>query len=118
MLKKEGFFLFVIDLFKFNICFTSVRVAIKQEDLYVGAIDMSLDGIETWLDLILKLIKMKTDDYIITGVKKILLNEIEVKVSNQIPSKSIGSIIAVCVLNELGIFFFKKNFLYNFLYFF
>jgi hypothetical protein len=49
---------------------------------------------------------MKTDSYIIKGVKKIFLNEMEVKVSDEIPGINLGSIIAVCVLNEFGIYFF------------
>jgi hypothetical protein len=108
-----------MDLFKINIYiyFSSVHVAIRHKDLYVGAIHISLDGIKTWLDLILKLIEMKVDGNIIEGVKRVFYNEMEVKVSDQIPGTNLGSIIAVCVLNELGIFFVKKKILYNLLYF-
>jgi hypothetical protein len=60
-------------------------VAIKNEDIYVGAVYVSLDGTKSWLDLTLKLIKMKIDDcYIIKGVRKILINGIEVKESNEV----------------------------------
>jgi hypothetical protein len=84
-------------------------VAIKNEDIYVGAVYVSLDGMKSWLDLILKLIKMKIDDcYIIKGVRKILVNGIEIKESNQIPNANLDSITAVCVLDELGVFFFFK----------
>jgi hypothetical protein len=84
-------------------------VAIKNEDIYVGMVYVNLDGTKSWLDLIVKLIKMKVDDcYTIKGVKKILLNEIEVKESNEIPNTNLDSITAVCVLNEFGVFFLKK----------
>jgi hypothetical protein len=82
-------------------------VIIKNEDIYVGVVYISLDGTKSWLDLILKLIKMKVDDcYTIKGVRKILLNEIEVKESNEVPSTNLNSIMVVCVLNEFGVFFF------------
>jgi hypothetical protein len=84
-------------------------VAIKNEDIYVGAVYVSLDGTKSWLDLILKMIKMKVNDcYIIKGVRKILVNGIEIKESNDIPSANLDSIIAVCVLDELGVFFLFK----------
>jgi hypothetical protein len=51
---------------------------------------------------------MKTDGYVIKGVKRVFLDEMEVKVSDQIPGTKLGSVIALCVLNELGIFFFKN----------
>jgi hypothetical protein len=89
-------------------------VAIRHEEFYIGMTHMSLDGLEMWLDLILKLIKMKIDGCII---KKIFLNEMEVKVSDQIPHTSLGSIITVCLLNEFGIFFFLKN-IFHIIYFF
>jgi hypothetical protein len=84
-------------------------VAIKNEDIYVGVVYVSLDGTKSWLDLILKLITMKVDDcYTIKGVRKILVNGIEIKESNQIPSANLDSITAVCVLNEFGVFFLKE----------
>jgi hypothetical protein len=103
-------------------------VVIKNEDTYVGAVYVSLVRVKTWLDLILKLIKMEIDYYIIKGVRKILLNEIEVKVSDKIPSAILGPIITVCVLKERtpppqnfspenlkGFFFY---FIFNYFYFF
>jgi hypothetical protein len=52
------------------------------------------------------MIKMKIDDcYIIKGVRKILVNGIEIKESNQIPNANLDSITAVCVLDELGVIF-------------
>jgi hypothetical protein len=82
-------------------------VGIKNEDIYVGAVNVSLDGTKSWLDVILKLIKMNVDDcYIIKGVRKILVNGIEVKESNEFASTNLDSITAVCVLDELGVFFF------------
>jgi hypothetical protein len=85
-------------------------VAIKNEDIYVGAVYVSLDGTKSWLDLILKLIKMKVDDcYIIKGVRKLLVNGIEVKESNQIPNANLDSITAMCVLDEFGVVFFLKS---------
>jgi hypothetical protein len=55
-------------------------VAIKNEDICIGAVYISLDGTKLWLDVILKLIKMKVDDcYIIKGVREILVNGIEIK---------------------------------------
>jgi hypothetical protein len=89
-----------VELFKIDFFFISVRVAIKNEDTFVGAVCTSLDGIESWLDLILKLTEMKVRGKSIEGVKKILLNETEVKVSDKIPNTNLDSIIAVCVLNE------------------
>jgi hypothetical protein len=80
-------------------------VAIKNEDIYVGAVYVSLDGTKSWLDLTLKLIKMKIEDcYIIKGVRKILVDAIEVKESSEIPSVNLDSITAVCVLDEFGVF--------------
>jgi hypothetical protein len=53
---------------------------------------------------------MKVDDsYIIKGVKKILVNEIEIEESNEIPSTNLDSITAVCVLDEFGVFFFLNT---------
>jgi hypothetical protein len=86
-------------------------VVIKNEDTYVGAIHVNLSGIDTWLDLVLKLIKKRVDYYIVKGVKKILFNEIQVNVSDKITCANLGSIIAVCDLKEFGVFFFlnQKN---------
>jgi hypothetical protein len=118
MSKKEGFLffcfnylLFVFKLFesKFILFSTTIRMAIKNEDIYIGAVYVNLDGTKSWLDLILKMIKMKVDDcYIIKGVRKILVNGIEIKESNDIPSANLDSIIAVCVLDELGVRFLFK----------
>jgi tmRNA-binding protein len=84
-------------------------VAIKNEDIYVGAVYVSLDGVKSWLDLILKLIKMKIDDcYIIKGVRKLLVNGREIRESNEIPRVNLDSITAVCVLDELGMRFLFK----------
>jgi hypothetical protein len=91
-------------------------VAIKNEDIYVGAVYVSLDGTKSWLDLTLKLIKMKIDDcYIIKGVRKILVDGIEVKESSEIPSANLDSITAVCVLDEFGVFFSFKSIVINLL---
>jgi hypothetical protein len=55
------------------------------------------------------MIKMKVDDcYIIKGVRKILVNGIEIKESNDNPSANLDSITAVCVLDELGVSFLFK----------
>jgi hypothetical protein len=59
-----------------------------------------------WLDVILKLIKMKFDDcYIIKEVKKILVNGIEIKKRNEIPCADLDSKTPVCVLYGLGVCF-------------
>jgi hypothetical protein len=52
------------------------------------------------------MIKMKIDDcYIIKGVRKILVNGIEIKESNDILSANLDSITVMCVLDELGMLF-------------
>jgi hypothetical protein len=81
-------------------------VAIKEEDTFAGEVNVSLDGIKTWLDLILKLITMKIgNSYVIVGVRKIFVGEIEAKGGNDILETDLGSVVAVCILGGLGVFF-------------
>jgi hypothetical protein len=87
----------------------AVRVVIKKEDIYVGAVVVSLDGMRIWSDLTVKLFNIKINDhYFVSGVNKIIINKIEAEENDQIDSASLESIIADCTLGEFGVFFFFK----------
>jgi hypothetical protein len=84
-------------------------VTIKSGDAYSGVVLVSLDNVNTWLQLIGNLAGQKVNTEIIQSVSKIFLNEQELPVHSRIVKSSItddDSIIAECVLKELGFFFF------------